>query len=194
MTDGEDAADNVFHPAFLAGLRSLATVFDSYHTATGRRPVLVGGAAVSIFTGGLVASGDFDVIAPREDAWDRAVAAQGWRREDRHGYLRFGWYHPDIPEIGVQLVAGPLFEGRTDELRLTLISVKGAGTVQLAPIEDMIADRLGQYASTPSPVYHDMLEQAVVLFQLATEIDRDYLLRRIVEEGGDPAQLGLGNA
>jgi hypothetical protein len=38
-----------------------------------------------------------------------------------------------------------------------------------------------------------MLEQAVILFQLATEIDHDDLLRRIVEEGGDQAQLGLGN-
>lgn len=119
------------------------------------------------------------------------MAEHGWRREDRQGYLRFGWYHPDIPEIGVQLVSGPLFDGRTEARRLTLMPVGEAGAVQLAPIEDMIADRLGQYASTPSPVYLDMLEQAGILFRLATEIDRDYLIRRIVEEGGDPSLLGL---
>jgi len=61
--------------------------------------------------------------------------------------------------------------------------------VLLVVVCQIVAPR--SYASTSLPVYRDMLEQAVLLFRLATEIDRDYLLQRIVEEGGDPGQLDL---
>jgi hypothetical protein len=62
--------------------------------------------------------------------------------------------------------------------------------VTLPPIEDMIADRLGQLAASGNRD-QEMREQALLLFRLAADVDKSYLARRISEEGGDPAVLGL---
>jgi hypothetical protein len=61
-------------------------------------------------------------------------------------------------------------------------------TVAIAPVEDMIADRMGQYASTTSRV-PEMLDQAVKLFLLADALDEAYLEKRIREE--TLGELGL---
>ena len=58
----------------------------------------------------------------------------------------------------------------------------------IAPLEDMIADRMGQYASTPNRA-PDMLGQAVKLLQLAEKLDDAYLDRRIRQETLD--EFGL---
>jgi len=90
----------------------------------------------------------------------------------------------------VQLVSGRLFDGRTDPQRITLLPIEDGGTIALAPIEDMIADRLGQYAASDGRD-GEMLDQARLLFKLAGDIDREYLIKRALEETGDPALLGL---
>ena len=175
---------------FVEGLRRLARVFDAYEAKTKSRPVLVGGAAASIYSGGMITSGDFDVIAAAHTVFDRVMAEHGFRREDRAGHLLVGYYHPDIPTIGVQLVSGRLFDGRTDPQRIALLPVENGGTIALAPIEDLIADRLGQYAAS-NDRDDEMLEQARLLFKLAGEVDHEYLIKRVSEETGDPALLGL---
>lgn len=53
----------------------------------------------------------------------------------------------------------------------------------------MIADRLGQHEIAKGDTA--MLEQARALFTLAQDLDASYLLRRISEEGGNPAHLGI---
>ena len=58
----------------------------------------------------------------------------------------------------------------------------------IAPIEDLIADRLGQYVSTPSRV-PEMLDQAVKLFKFADSLDETYLDKRIRED--TCGELGL---
>jgi hypothetical protein len=135
-------------------------------------------------------SGDLDVIAAADEVFDSIMKDHGFRPEDRTGHLLVGYYHPDIPTIGVQLISGRLFDGRTDPQRITLLPIENGGTIALAPIEDMIADRLGQYAASDDRD-DEMLEQAKLLFKLAGDIDREYLVRRAVEETGDPALLGL---
>ena len=180
-----------FRADFVDALRRLAAVFDAYQAATGSRAVLVGGAAASIYTGGMITSGDFDVVAPADAIFDRMMTDHGFRREDRTGHLLVGYYHPEVPTIGVQIVSGRLFEGRTDPERITLLPVEDGGTIALAPIEDMIADRLGQYAGSGERD-REMLEQARLLAKLAGEIDQPYLIKRVREETGDPALLGLG--
>ena len=181
----------VLRSDFLEALRRLAGVFDAYESKVGSRPILVGGAAASIYTGGMITSGDFDVVAAADDVFDGVMADHGFKREDRVGHLLVGHYHPDIPTIGVQLVSGRLFEGRTDPQRITLLPIEDGGTIALAPIEDMIADRLGQYAASNQRDL-EMLEQARLLSKLAGDIDKAYLIRRVLEETGDPALLGLG--
>jgi hypothetical protein len=176
-----------YRPEFIAGLRRLARVFETYAARTGHRPLLVGGAAASLYSGGAIVSGDFDVIAPFDEVFDEAMRTEGFAKEDRAGRLLVGWYHPELPAIGVQLVTGPPFEGRMDARRVVLVGPDEWHGVPVPPVEDMIADRLGQYAADGSP---SMLEQARLLAELAEDVDDDYLRRRVAEEGGDIALLG----
>lgn len=53
------------------------------------------------------------------------------------------------------------------------------GAISVVSVEDMIADRMGQYASG---IAADRIEQARKLFALQIELDLDYLDRRINEE------------
>ena len=50
-----------------------------------------------------------------------------------------------------------------------------------AAIEDLIADRMGQYAFDPAAM-GDRLAQALTLYRLAGNLDRDYLSKRIRQE------------
>jgi hypothetical protein len=53
---------DTYRPEFVAALALLAEAFEEVVVAGFERPVLVGGAAVEFYTGGAVASGDFDVV------------------------------------------------------------------------------------------------------------------------------------
>ncbi len=104
-----------------------------------------------------------------------------------------GFYHPNHPEYGFQQVSGQLFDGRSDRKRLVILPTTGGGAITLPSIEDMIADRLGQHAIA-SKTDDSRLQQAIWLFRLAEQMDRDYLLKRVIEEGGDPDLLPFGVA
>ena len=53
------------------------------------------------------------------------------------------------------------------------------GKVAILSVEDLIADRVGQFASGTA---RDRIDQARTLFQLHSTLDRVYLERRIREE------------
>jgi hypothetical protein len=72
--------------------------------------------------------------------------------------------------------------------RVQLVEIIDGKVVAIAPVEDMIADRIGQYISTANRV-PEMLDQAVKLFQLADTVDDTYLDRRIRDETA--GELGL---
>ena len=175
---------------YIAVLGELSGAFGAYRLLTGGEAVLVGGAATAIYTAGAFPSGDFDVVATNDPAFAAAMLMHGFRREDGAGCLLGGFYHPDYPAYGVQQVSGALFDGRADRGRLVRMVVRAEWSVVLPSIEDMIADRLGQHAAAPASD-DSRLRQAQMLFHLAAKPDIDYLKRRITEEGGDPAQLGL---
>jgi hypothetical protein len=146
------------------------------------RPVLVGGGAVEFHTGGAVVSGDFDFVTEEMRAFGEVLAAHGFKREDRPGRLLIGWYHPELT-MGVQVVSGDLFDGNSDRRRIRLVDIIDGKAVAIASIEDLIADRLGQHASTEAGM-PDRLDQAVKLFRLADQLDEAYLDRRIRQETG----------
>jgi len=54
----------------------------------------------------------------------------------------------------------------------------------------LITDRLGHFVASGGQD-QDMRDRACRLFQFASDVDKSYLLRRISEESGDPAVLGL---
>ncbi len=131
---------------YLEALQRLALALADYHARTGDDAVLVGGAAVTLYTAGWFPSGDFDLVAASTTVFDAVMAGQGFRPEDRPGRLRIGYHHPDHPGFGFQQVSGPLFDGRAEARRLVRMEVSLTGRVTLPAIEDLIADRLGQHA------------------------------------------------
>lgn len=176
-------------PDYLNAIGKLAKAFAVYEAETGSSAVLVGGAAAAIHTGGAFMSADFDVVAASDDAFDRAMAFAGFLSDPRAGHGLGGWYHPDFPYYAVEQVSGGYFDGKAERTRCLKITVRDGGAIVLPAIEDMIADRLGQHeASTGDDA---MLEQAKALFMMAEGLDATYLLRRIRDEGGNPALLGL---
>jgi hypothetical protein len=175
---------------YIAALEQLASAFATYNANTGGNAVLVGGAATAIYTAGQFPSGDFDIVAANDAAFESAMLGCGFLREDRAGHLLVGFYHPSYPQYGFQQVSGALFDGRADSGRLIRLAVRHTGVIILPAIEDMIADRLAQHA-VAAPSDDSRLRQARTLFQLAAKLDVDYLRRRIAEEGGDAALLAF---
>jgi hypothetical protein len=94
--------------------------------------------------------------------------------------------------IGVDFVSGSLFDGRTDHSRIQILRLDDEGALELyfPPVEDLIADRLGQYESVPQGD-QQMLEQAKLLWQLGDDIDTDYLHKRVAEECSSVKLLDL---
>lgn len=168
-----------YRPEYLEALTLIARAASATVRAGGSPPILVGGAAVEFFTGGAITSGDFDLWTGADDLIRRNLLAVGFKDEDRQGHLARGFYHPDL-DMGVELVSGHLFDGRCDRARLVLARI-GEDTIHLPPIEDLIADRMGQFNSSPQKV-PAMLEQAAVLYLLADDLDDAYLHKRIQED------------
>ena len=150
----------------------------------------MGGAAISYLTDGMILSGDFDFIVPLDGPFEVTMAAAGFRREDRLCHLKFGWYHPDLPRYGFQVVSGPLFDGRADAARLLIVAFGAGSRIGLPSTEDLIADRLAQFAASGRKD-HAMCAQAELLFRLGMIKDSAYLRRRIIEESGEPGDIGL---
>jgi hypothetical protein len=79
------------------------------------------------------------------------------------------------------VVSGSLLDGMADRDRVRLIDLGADGVAAFLSVEDMIADRMGQYVSGTAP---EMLEQARRLFRLHADADRDYMESRIRHESG----------
>jgi hypothetical protein len=71
-------------------------------------------------------------------------------------------------------------DGLVPRERIVLIDDFAPGSAfAILGVEDLIADRMGQYASGTAP---DRIEQARLLYRLHSLLDRTYLERRIREE------------
>ena len=167
-------------------LEALGRAFRTYHDLSGNDAILVGGGAVSILTNGAYLSGDLDIIAANDDALDAALCQHGFEREKRAGRLLGGWYFPECPRFGVESVSGAYFDGYADRSRVQIVRF-GDSKVAIPPLEDMIADRLGQYGANPNDPRS--LNQAKLLYRLGPNIDLDYLKKRVNDEQGDMEAL-----
>lgn len=141
-------------------------------------PVLVGGGAVELFSTSALATGDFDIVTGAQPAFEQALREEGFVRPSGAGIATRGWIHPDLA-LGFEVVSSVLLDGLADRDRLLRIDLGEDGSVAILSVEDMIADRMGQFASGSAP---EMIDQARVMLALNREIDRDYLDRRIAEE------------
>lgn len=169
---------SLYRPEFEAALFVLARVSETMQARGFSRPVLVGGAAVELYSGGAIATGDFDVVTGRQDVFESLLRDYGFERLVGPGHSMMGWVHADL-KLGFEVVSSTLLDGKADRDRVRLIDARDGETFAVLSVEDMIADRMGQYASGTAP---DMLGQARTLFSLYEDVDRDYLERRIREE------------
>ncbi len=168
----------VYRPEFEQALRAFARISEVMKARGADAPVLVGGAAVELYSSGALATGDFDIVTPRQQEFEKVLQEHGFVRPTGTGQLTRGWIHPDL-RLGFEIVSSTLLDGQADRERVLLIDFGADGFISVIAIEDMIADRMGQYASGSA---HDMLGQAQALFDLHPDADLNYLERRIREE------------
>ncbi len=147
------------------------------------RPILVGGGAVEYYSGSAIMTGDIDVTIGAQHALEEELQRIGFIRPSGPGKLTRGWIHPDLG-LGFEVVASVPFNGASDPDRLRLIENFGDGSAfAIISVEDLIADRMGQYSSGTAP---ELLDQARELLRLHADADRDYLDRRVrYETAGD---------
>lgn len=167
-----------YRPEFEAALRLLARISGEMDGAGFRPPVLVGGGAVEVYTLGAVNTGDFDLACGRQDVLEQVMQRHGFVRPTGVGVATRGWVHPQLA-LGFECVADTLLDGMADRTMVQLVDLGADGSVAVISPEDIIADRMGQYASGSAP---EMLGQARALFALCEGLDLDYMQRRIAEE------------
>lgn len=172
-------------------ITALSLVAEAIEEMAGRglsRPVLVGGAAVELWTSSEVATGDFDFITENRIVFEEVLQTKGFVKPSGPGSLMRGLHHPELL-IGVEVVSGRVFDGLVPDDRLVTISFD-TGSLVVISIEDAIADRMGQYASHEAS-NKEMLDQAITMLRIAAEIDREYLDKRIKVESSNSYDLNF---
>ncbi|KQM23196.1 hypothetical protein ASE73_02955 [Sphingomonas sp. Leaf24] len=164
---------------FEAALRMFAAVSEALW-GTGRpRPILVGRAAVEYWSGSAVSTGDFDVCSRVQPEFEAVLRDHGFVRPSGAGMATRGWMHPGL-SLGFEVVGSTPLDGLVDRDRIHLIeNLTPGANFAILGIEDLIADRMGQYASGTAA---NRIDQARLLFGLHSGLDLDYLERRIREE------------
>jgi len=100
-------------------------------------------------------------------------------RSHAHSGVVGGGVHPDF-KLGFEIVARVPMDGSVAPDRGLLIEdFAEDGAFAVISVEDLIADRVGQWASGTA---RDRLDQGKVLLALHPDADRAYLDRRIREE------------
>jgi hypothetical protein len=161
---------------FITGLSLIAEASDEMAARGLSRPVLVGGAAVELWTSSEVVTGDFDFVTENQAVFEEILQTKGFEKPGGIGMLQRGLHHAELL-IGVEVVSGRVFDGNVPDDRLVMVSFD-TGSLVVISVEDAIADRMGQYASHEAS-NGEMLGQAIAMLRIATEIDRDYLDKRI---------------
>lgn len=168
-----------YRPEFEAALRLLAKVSEAMHNRGFQRPILVGGAAAEFYTASALTTGDFDLCVIRQDALEEEMARAGFIRPAGAGAMLKGWVHPEL-KLGFEVVAEVPMDGNVDAEHIRLVEPEGmTARFRIISVEDLIADRMGQYASGTAS---DRLAQARILLALHGNADMAYLDRRIREE------------
>jgi hypothetical protein len=164
-----------YRPAFEDALRVFARVSEAMKARGFLPPVLVGGAAVEIYSSSAINTGDFDIVTAAQSEFEDELQRHGFVRPSGPGMATRGWIHPDL-RLGFEVVSATLLDGMAERERGKLIRIGNDGMITLISIEDVIADRMGQYGSGTAP---EMLEQAKTLFNLYPDADFDYMEERI---------------
>lgn len=173
---------STYRPEFEAALRLFARASQKMAEQGFVAPILVGGGAVELYTAGAIATGDLDLVTARQQEFEAILESLGFTKPGGLGHTMLGWVHPTL-RLGLEVVSSSLYDGMADRDRVRLVSMGEDGSVAVVSVEDMIADRMGQFASGTAP---EMLDQARALFALHADADLSYMDERIrYETGGD---------
>ncbi len=155
-------------------------------------PVLVGGAAVELYTGGAIATGDFDFVTPAKDEFFEELIALGFERPGFDHATGVSFLANSLllrkSGMGLQVVSGFLMDGRAERARIVFVQLD-AGRIPVIPVEDLIADRMAEAPVSKGEPSKDMQDQCVNLALLAEGLDLTYLDKRIGEESAGDASL-----
>ena len=164
-----------YRPEFEAALRLFARVSEAMTARGFQAPVLVGGAAVEVYSLSAIATGDFDISTGAQDAFEEELQRHGFVRPSGPGMATRGWIHPELA-LGFEVVTATLLGGMADRERVRMIDTGEGQSVSVISLEDIIADRMGQFASGSAPT---MFAQAKELFDLYPTADIGYMESRI---------------
>lgn len=171
-----------YRPQFEAALRLFARVSQAMVARRLPRPVLVGGAAAEYYSGSAISTGDFDLCSPTQTELEEEMGRHGFVKPTGPGMSTRGWIHPDL-RLGFEVVARVPMDGSVDSDHILLVeNISPGESFAIISVEDLIADRMGQYASGTA---RDRIDQARLLLRLHPGVDRAYLDRRIRQESGD---------
>jgi len=170
---------SLYRPEFEAALRLLAHISEAMARRGLSRPILVGGAAVEYYSGSAIATGDVDLCSTIQPELETEMQRHGFVKPSGRGKSSRGWIHPDLG-LGFEIVGALPLDGNVDRDHVFLIEdVADGESFAIISVEDLIADRMGQYASGTA---RDRLDQARDLFSLHPGIDLEYLEKRVREE------------
>lgn len=170
---------SLYRPEFEAALRLFARASEAMHERGFQRPILVGGAAAEFYTVSALTTGDFDICTLRQPELEEELRKLGFIRPSGAGTMLKGWIHPEL-KLGFEVVAEVPMDGNVDAAHVRLVQPEGETALfRVISVEDLIADRMGQYASGTAP---DRREQARILLALHPDADIAYLEGRIREE------------
>ena len=136
-------------------------------------PVLVGGAAVEILTGGAYTTGDLDFVGFVPAAVGRDLIMNGFKKTGRH------WIH-ERAQIFLEFPGDAL----NPEERAVRREVFGHEIVVVS-VEDLLVDRLGAWAHWKSGV--DGANAYQLYRACREEVDEDRLTQRARESGFEAA-------
>jgi hypothetical protein len=170
---------SAYRPEFEAALRLFALVSEGLHLKGLPRPILVGGAAAEFYSTSALTTGDFDICSPYQTELECEMQRHGFIQPSGVGSMLKGYIHPEL-KLGFEIVADTPMDGNVDRAHIRLVQPIGETALfRVISVEDLIADRMGQYASGTA---RDRLDQARILLQLHPDAEMDYLDQRIKEE------------
>jgi hypothetical protein len=155
-------------------------------------PVLGGGSALELYTGGLWAASDLEVVAADAPRLTAELFAVGFRWSDRPGHAARGLCHPEL-QIGITIVeawAVPSAAEQSNRLVVTLgrepSRLAEVASLKVVGIEDLIAQQVGCWLRDGAPA-GDLAAKVQALVELGREgvgglFRAGYLQRRLARE------------
>ena len=132
------------------------------------RPVLVGGAAVELLTGGAYTTGYLDLVGSVPPAVANALKMAGFIREGRHWYHEEGRIFLEFPSTALR---------RSEEARERVF---GDCSILVVSAEDLLVDRLAAWVHWRSAM--DGINAFLLFRAVEAELDLRRLESRAAEE------------